>query len=123
MVVTCASRPAPTISPMVPPAAGRGDGVLDVAVEVEAPVAALAADARLAGAAERRLEVADEEAVDPDGARDQACGDPVGALSISGGDRRGEPEPRVVGQPYGLVLGIEGLQHQDGAEDLLLHDL
>ena len=68
---------------MVLPSLRRGDGVLQVAVEVEAPGAALAADPGLAGAAEGGLEVADEEAVDPDGARDQLRGDVFGARAVA----------------------------------------
>ena len=62
-----------------PPVRGE-HGVLDVAVEVEGPDAALAADAGLAVAAERCAEVADEEAVDPDGAGVQREADPFGTL-------------------------------------------
>ena len=53
MVGTWARRPAPTISPMVVPSVRRGHGVLEVAVEVEAPGAALAADARSGGSRRR----------------------------------------------------------------------
>ena len=51
--------------------------VLHVAEEVEAPRAALAADARLSRAAERRVEVAHEVAVDPDRAGDDAARPPA----------------------------------------------
>src|SRR5919202_6042447 len=80
MVGTCASRPAPTISPIGPPTARGEDAVLDVAVEVEAPRAALAADAAVPVAAERRREVADEEAVHPDRPRVQPVGHALRAL-------------------------------------------
>src|SRR5262245_33697458 len=112
MVGTCASSPAPTISPMGPPPLRCHDGVLQVAVEVESQVAPFAADARPAGAAERRLEVADEEAVDPDGARDEPFGDAGRAVAVAGGDGGGQAEAGVVGEPDGLVLVGEGLQGQ-----------
>src|SRR4051812_38072522 len=98
MVGTWASSPAPTISPMVPPSVRRGDGVLQVAVEVEAPGASLASDAGVPGAAEGGLEVAYEEAVDPDGARDELRGDAFGALLVAGGDGGGQSEAGVVGE-------------------------
>src|SRR5690606_25971800 len=123
MVGTCASRPAPTISPMVAPSLRGGDGVLQVAVEVEAPGAALAADAGLARAAEERAQVPYEEAVDPDGPGDQPGGDERGPLAVAGGDGGGQAGAGVVGQPDGLVLGVEGLERQHRAEDLLLDDL
>src|ERR1700751_4363984 len=60
------------------------DGVLDVAVEVEAPGAALAAEAGQPGAAERRGQVADEETVDPDGAGDQPRRHPLRPGLVAG---------------------------------------
>src|SRR6476469_9398129 len=123
MVGTWASSPAPTISPMVLPSLRGGDGVLQVAVEVEAPGAALAADAGVAGAAEGGVEGASEEAVDPGRPRDEPFGDAGGAVVVAGGEGGGEPEAGGVGEGDGLVLGGEGLEGQDGAEDLLLDDL
>src|SRR5450432_1983751 len=70
---------APTISPMtaslVDERALADRDVLDVAVEVEAPRPALAADTGIARAAERGGEFADEEAVDPDRAGYNRRGD------------------------------------------------
>src|SRR6476660_6499516 len=99
MVGTWASRPAPTISPMVLPSVRGGHGVLQVAVEVEAPGAALAADAGEAGAAERGLQVAYEEAVHPHRARDEPGGEALGALVRTGGHGGGQPEAGVIGEP------------------------
>ena len=53
---------------------------LEVGVEVERVVAALAADAGDADAAERRRQVADQERVRPDRARPHQAPDPVRAL-------------------------------------------
>src|SRR5262245_58293846 len=65
MVGTWASSPQPTTSPMVPPAIRRIDAVLHIAVEIERPGAAFAADARSAVAAEGLAQVAHEEAIVP----------------------------------------------------------
>ena len=70
----------------------RSTDGLDVAVEVEGVVAALAADARVARAAERRLEVAHVEAVDPHGAGDERRADPLGRGSA-------EPVKTVAARP------------------------
>src|SRR5215470_16206101 len=104
IVGTWASRPAPTTSPIVLPSLRRVDSVLDVAVEVEAPGAALAADPGLAGPAERGPQVADEEAVDPHGARDQPRGHPGSPFAVAGEQRRRQAVFCAVGQRYGLVL-------------------
>src|SRR5215472_8134767 len=103
IVGTCARSPAPATSPAAlasptVPSFRCVDGVLHVAVEVEAPGAALPADARLPGPAERRAQVADEEAVDPDGARHQLSRYPAGALPVTGEQHRGQPVPGPVGQ-------------------------
>src|SRR4051794_5198436 len=127
IVGTCASRPAPTISPMRPPSpvpsARCEDAVLDVAVEVEAPCAALAADAAVPVATERRREVADEEAVHPDRAGVQPGTDPLGTLRIAGDEGRRETVLGVVGHRDPLLLGAEGLEREDRAEDLSADDL
>src|SRR5215216_1646889 len=107
IVGTCDSRPAPTTSPMVGPPARREHAVFDVAVEVEAPGAALAADARLARTAEGRAQVADEEAVHPHRARDEPAADPLGARPVGGEHGGGKAVARVVRSGDGLVLGIE----------------
>src|ERR1700689_821540 len=100
IVGTWASSPAPVTSPILAPPFRCVDGVLHVAVEVEAPGAALPADAGLPGAAERRPQVADEEAVDPDGPGDELRRHPAGALAGAG--EHGGPEP---------VTGALGRRH------------
>src|SRR5260370_40309753 len=62
IVGTCARSPAPATSPIGLPSFRCVHGVLHVAVEVEAPGAALPADPGVPGPAERRAQVADEEA-------------------------------------------------------------
>src|SRR3712207_9156304 len=116
MVGTCASSPAPTISPTVVPPLRCEDAVLDVAVEVEAPGAALAPDAAAAVAAERRREVTDEEAVHPHRARGQPARDALGTLLAAGDQGGGEAVLGVVGHGDAVVLGTEGLQRQYRAE-------
>src|SRR5690242_11312801 len=100
IVGTCARSPAPATSPTVP-SFRCVDGVLHVAVEVEAPGAALAPDARLPGPAERRAQVADEEAVDPDGPRHQPGRHPRGPLLVAGEHRRRQPVAREAFTPDG----------------------
>src|SRR5579863_702343 len=120
IVGTCASRPAPTTSPMallsmavlskaVPPLS-RVHRVFRVAVEVEAPGTAFAADARQPGPAERRPQVPDEEAVDPHGPGGDPGRDSFGPGLVAGEHRRGQAVAGVVGQRHGLVFAIEGLQ-------------
>src|SRR5689334_24509830 len=103
IVGTCARSPAPATSPMAP-SFRCVDGVLHVGVEVEAPGAALAADARLAGPAEWRAQVPDEEAVHPDGPGDQARRYPFGPVLVPGEHHRGQAVPGAVGQCDGLGL-------------------
>src|SRR5271170_1352530 len=98
MVGTCASSPAPATSPIGVPPFWCVDGVLHVAVEVKAPGAALPADPGLPGPSERRPQVADEEAVDPDGPGDQLGRDPAGPGPVAGEDRGRQPVPGAVGQ-------------------------
>src|SRR5437763_10654329 len=60
---------------------GRSDAdVLHVAVEIERPLAALAADPAVARAAERRPEIPDEEAVHPHGASHEPGAHALGPL-------------------------------------------
>src|SRR5215467_15947646 len=122
IVGTWAKSPAPATSPITPPLSCV-DGVLDVAVEVEAPGAALAADAGQPGAAERRGQVADEETVDPHGAGDQPRRHPLGPGLVAGEHGRRQPVGRAVGQCDGFGFAGEGLQREHRAEHLLGEDL
>src|SRR5271155_4208958 len=105
MVGTCASTAAPTISPMGRPLLHLVR--LDLAVEVEGVVAALAADAADARAAEGRREVTDQEAVDPEGAGADGGAETIGPGLVAGEDHRREPVGRRVGEGYRLLLGVE----------------
>src|SRR5690349_18941352 len=100
IVGTWASSPAPATSPQRSPIGAPllsgVDGVLHIAVEVEAPGAALTADAGLARATERRPQVADEEAVHPHGPRDKAGRHPFRPGLVAGEHRRGQPVPGAV---------------------------
>lgn len=86
-------------------------------------VAALAADARVARAAERRLQVAHVEAVDPYGAGGDGSADPVGPGFGSCVDGGGEAVLGGVGFGDRLVVVLEGLKRQDRPEDLVVEDL
>src|SRR5215472_4448243 len=123
MVGTCARRPAPTTSPTLLPSLRRVDGVLDVAVEVEAPGAALAADSRLARAAERRAQVSDEEAVDPDRAGPKLGRYPISPAGIAGEQRGGQPVPGVIRHRDPFVLAGERLDGEHRPEHFLAEDL
>src|SRR5512132_171734 len=134
IVGTCATRAAPTISPiLIPPIASglplrslrprcRAD-VLHVRVEVEAVDAPLAPDPRGLRAAERRPQVAHEEAVHPDRAGDQALGDPFGALAVTGVQDRGQAVVGLVRERDRLLLVLERLEREDGSEHLLAQHL
>src|SRR3984957_7253572 len=121
MVGTCARSPAPTISPMGGPFFDLER--LQIRIEIERVVAALAADAADAGAAEGCGEVAHQEAVDPDGAGAQQRPHPLGARLVRGVEDRREPVGRGVGEFGGLRLVAETLDRQHRTEDLSLDDL
>src|SRR5690606_24402954 len=81
--------------------------------------AALAAQAGLAHAAERRAQVAHEPAVDPDDAGVDAGGEAVGAGEVARPDRRGQAVVDGIGQRQRLCIVVEGLQGRDRTEDFL----
>src|SRR5665213_3095406 len=97
--------------------------VFDVAVEVEAPGAAFAADAGMLRSAERRSKLADEEAVHPDRAGDNRRGDAHGAGFVAGEQGGGQTVLGAVGHLDDLIVAAEGVPGQDRPEDLLLEDL
>ncbi len=96
---------------------------LEVAVEVERVLAALAADAGDPDAAERCREVADEERVHPHDPGAHCPSDPLGALGRAGVDDRREPVARRVRECDRLLLVAERLEGQHRPEHLALDDL
>ena len=84
---------------------------------------ALAADARLLDAAERRLGCADEARVDGDHAVVEALAHAPDAGVVAGEEIRGQAERRVVGNPHGVGLALEAMHGRDGAEGLLVRHL
>src|SRR5262249_40006114 len=101
----CDTMAASTTSPMsAPPAPGSGADVLQVRVEIEAPGAAFAADARLARSSEGGAQVAHEEAVDPDGARGDAGGHAFRAGGVAGVDHGDQAVAGLVGEGHGLFF-------------------
>jgi hypothetical protein len=101
----------------------RDDRVLHVRVEIEAPHAPLTADPGILRAAERSVQVADEEAVDPHGPGHEPLGDPLGTAEVRGVDGGGQSEVGGVRERDGLVLVRERLRREHRPEDLLAEDL
>src|ERR687897_1754045 len=96
---------------------------LQVRIEVQGVVSALASYAGDTHAPEGRRQVADEERVDPDHAGAYAAPDAVGAAHRARVHDAGEAVRRGVGEGDRIFLVGEGLESQNGAEDLVLHDL
>src|SRR3954453_16815664 len=90
--------------------------------EVERLEAAFASDAAFFHAAEGDAEVAEEPAVDPDGARVERCGDAMRSREVARPDGGGEAVARGVGEGDRVRFRIEGRDRDDGAEDLFLQD-
>src|SRR3954447_25727185 len=90
--------------------------------EIERFEAAFSSDAALFHAAEGDAEVAEEPAVDPDGAGVEVRGDAVGAGEIARPHCRGEAVAGGVGEGDRVRFGVERRDRDDGAEDLFLQD-
>src|ERR1051325_8297769 len=100
-----------------------GDGQVLVLQElVDADASAFAAQAGLLDAAEGRGGVGDESGVDADHAAFEAFCDTQGTVEVLGEQVGGQTEFGVVGGGDGLVLGLEGADRGDGAEDLGVDD-
>src|SRR5262249_35617302 len=100
----------------------RNDHVLDVAEELEAPIATLAADTPALAAAERSGEVAEAEAIHPDEAGTPSLGHGSGVCRVAVADAA-QAVVGPVGHLDRLVVAGESLQREHGAEYLVLHDL
>src|SRR5690348_2060373 len=96
IVGTCARSPQPTTSPMLAPSTilvptgGREDARLHIAIEIERPGSAFAADAGATVTAERLPEIAHEEAVVPDQAGVDLRRHPLRAFLAAGHHHAGE---------------------------------
>src|SRR6267142_1337917 len=93
--------------------------VLGLGEEAQRFLASLAADAALLHSAERRPEVAQHPAVDPDDAGGDPVGHAVRPAEIAGPERRGQAVVGAVGQADDLVLGGERRDGDDRPENLL----
>src|ERR687894_2930782 len=94
--------------------------VLDVEVLLEAVVPALAPEAALLEAPERRLRRGRQPVVGADDPVLEALGEPDHASDVAGVVVGGEAVDGVVGPPDRLLLGLEGHEGGHGPERLLL---
>src|SRR5262249_45601136 len=85
-------------------------------------LATLAADAALLHAAERGAQVAEQPAIDPDGATLEAFGDTVGPVEVTSPQTCGKAILNTVGVVEQFVLAAEWRDRDDRAENLLLVD-
>src|SRR5712692_3890057 len=95
---------------------------LDLRVALERVHAELAAEARLLEAAEGSRDAHRGVRVDREDAGLQRAGDAEGAAAVPRPDRAGEPVWRVVRDPDGLLLVLEGDDGGDRTEHLLARD-
>src|ERR671920_545847 len=94
----------------------------DIEVRLQAVAAALAAEARLLVAAERRGRVELVERVGPDDARTELVRDGEDPRTLLRPDPRRQAVRGVVGLGDRLVRGAEAEDGQHGAEDLVAGD-
>ena len=100
---------------------GQAD-VFGFHIEVEAVVAAVAADAAGFDTAEGGGQVAHVVGVDPDHAGFDVVGHAQGAAYVLCPDVGGEAVFDVVGDGQGFVFALEGDGGEEGAEDFFLGD-
>src|SRR3990172_10244373 len=93
--------------------------VLDLEELVDAVLRALAAEAGLLHAAERRLSGRDQAGVDPDDAGLEALRDAPDPAEVAGVEVGGEPELGVVREANRFLLGLEAEERRDRSEGLL----
>src|SRR3954469_5575697 len=106
----CATTAVATISPTDLLRAERAlldRDVFHIAEEVKAPRAALAADAGVARASERRIQIAHEVAVDPDGSGDDLRRHALLARCIARVQHRSQAVFGAVGERDGFGFGCE----------------
>src|SRR5262245_4548849 len=90
--------------------------------EAQRLLATLAADAAALDTAERRAQVAQQPAVDPDRAAVEPLGHAVRPRQVARPQRRRQAVRRTVGVTDQLFLALKRRDRHDGAEDLLLVD-
>lgn len=96
---------------------------LDLGVVLKGVGAQFTAKTRLLEATEGSLVVDHVVAVDPDGSSPERVGDADGSVNVLGVDGGGKTVRGAVTNLDGLLLILELLDGDDGAEDLLLGDL
>ena len=96
--------------------------VLRFHVEIEAPIATVAADAAGLGAAKRSWQVANILAVHPDHADIHGIGNPQGTAHIAGPKISGLAVFDVIGLGDGVSLVVKGNCGQHRTEDFFLSD-
>src|SRR2546428_3569152 len=129
---SAASRPIPPAAPVITATLPsslpmsrdlRGEEHrLDLRVALECVHAELAAEARLLEAAEGGRDAHRRVRVDREDAGLERAGDAEGAAAVPRPDRPGEPVGRVVRDPDGLLLVVEGDDGGDRAEHLFARD-
>src|SRR5690606_8823817 len=115
------TMPFMAVSPSRWPSSPRPHDRLQLAVGVQGEAAPVAPDARPLEPAEGRLGAL-LDGVERHRPRPQPAGDAQRLRRVAGEDVVVEAELGAVGQGDGLVLVVEGQRHDDGPEDLLLHD-
>src|SRR5262249_9197812 len=94
--------------------------ILGLLIVVEHHLVGFAPDARLLVAAERRVRGIGMAAVGPDPARLDRPAEPVATVGVATPDAGPQAIGRVIGDREGLVVGLEGGDRNDWAEDLFL---
>src|SRR6478609_6627658 len=112
-------RYAPAWSALIAVLVRDANGLL-LEVHLQQGAAMLTADAGLLEAAERHVGVEHVVGVDPDGACVNARNQALHAGQVIAPEAGAQAERAVVGQPHGVVKGVERLRHDDGTEDFFL---
>lgn len=91
----------------------------DLCEKLETVPTALSSDAALLNTSERGAQVAQQPAVHPHQARAQRFGDAGGAMTVEAPQRRRKAVINMVGHAHHFLFRVEGVQGDNGAEDLL----